>query len=313
MNDIRKADMLYRKLGKTDELVSLIGLGGFHLGMAETEEESVRIIRTAVDNGINFMDNCWDYHGGLSEIRMGKALKDGYRDSVFLMSKIDGRDRKTAENQIDESLLRLRTDRIDLMQFHEVLRMEDPDLILAEGGALEAMQRARESGKVRYVGFTGHKDPLVHLRMLAVAEEQGFRFDAVQMPLNVMDAHFRSFQDKVLPELLEKDIAVLGMKPMGGGVIPESGLVKASECLHYVMSLPVSVVITGIERMDVLYEALEAVETFSPLSEDRISNLLDRTRRAAQKGKYEGYKTTAWYDATAHHPEWLGIVRTERA
>lgn len=313
MNDIQKGDMLYRKLGKTDELVSLIGLGGFHLGMAETEEESVRIIRAAVDNGINFMDNCWDYHGGLSEIRMGKALKDGYRDRVFLMSKIDGRDRRTAVNQIDESLLRLRTDRIDLMQFHEVIRMEDPDLIFADGGALEAMQRVRESGKVRYVGFTGHKDPVVHLRMLEVAEEKGFRFDAVQMPLNVMDAHFRSFQHKVLPELLKKDIAVLGMKPMGGGVIPESGLVKASECLHYVMSLPVSVVITGIERMDVLYDALEAVRTFSPLSKDGISDLLDRTHRAARKGQYEGFKTTAWYDATAHHPEWLGIVKTERA
>jgi len=314
MNEqIRTGDMLYRKLGSTQETVSLIGLGGFHLGMAESEEESVRIIRTAVDNGITFMDNCWDYHEGISEIRMGQALKDGYRDKVFLMSKIDGRDRRTAEKQIDESLLRLRTDRIDLMQFHEVIRMEDPDLIFAQGGALEAVQMAREKEKVRYVGFTGHKDPLVHLRMLEVAENQGFRFDTVQMPLNVMDAHFRSFQHKVLPDLLERNIAVLGMKPMGAGAILATGLVKPIECLHYAMSLPVSAVITGIERMDVLYQALEAVRTFSQLSQDQISELLDRTKAAAQNGKYEGFKTTAKYDATAHHPEWLGIVRIERA
>jgi predicted aldo/keto reductase-like oxidoreductase len=244
---------------------------------------------------------------------MGLALQDGYPDKVFLMSKIDGRDRRNAEKQIDESLLRLRTDRIDLMQFHEVIRMEDPDLIFAQGGALEAVQRAREKGKVRYVGFTGHKDPLVHLRMLEMAEDQDFRFDAVQMPLNVMDAHFRSFQHNVLPELLERNIAVLGMKAMGAGAVLATGLVKPIECLHYVMSLPVSVVITGIERMEVLHQALEAVRTFSPLSQDQISDVLDRTKPAAQNGKYEGFKTTARYDATALHPEWLGVVRTERA
>jgi predicted aldo/keto reductase-like oxidoreductase len=312
-DDARKGDMPYRKLGRAEEAVSLIGLGGFHVGMAETEKESLRIVRTAIDSGITFMDNCWDYHEGISEMRMGKALKDGYRDKVFLMSKIDGRDRRTAGRQIDESLLRLQTDRIDLMQFHEVLRLEDPDLIFAEGGAIEAVQKARESGKIRYVGFTGHKDPLVHLRMLEVAEAHGFRFDAAQMPLNVMDAHFRSFQHKVLPELPGKGIAVLGMKPMGGGVILTSGLVNPIECLHYAMSLPVSVVITGVERMDLLYQALEAVRTFSPLSQDQVSDLLGRTRRAARSGRYEGFKTTARYDATAHHPEWLGIVRTERA
>jgi predicted aldo/keto reductase-like oxidoreductase len=171
IEETRTGDMRYRKLGRTEETVSILGLGGFHIGMAETEAESLRIIRTAIDKGITFMDNCWDYHEGVSEMRMGKALRDGYRDKAFLMSKIDGRDERTAGKQIDESLLRLRTDRIDLMQFHEVIRMEDPDLIFAEGGALEAILRARESGKIRYVGFTGHKDPLVHLRMLEVAEK----------------------------------------------------------------------------------------------------------------------------------------------
>lgn len=308
---IRKEDMLYRKLGHTGEIVSLLGLGGFHLGMARSEAESIRIIRTAVDKGITFMDNCWDYHEGLSEMRMGKALMEGYRDKVFLMSKIDGRDKRTAGRQIDESLLRLRTDTIDLMQFHEVIRLEDPDLIFAKGGAVEAVQEARENGKIRYVGFTGHKDPWVHQRMLEKATAHGFRFDAVQMPLNVMDAHFRSFQYTVLPSLIEQDIGVLGMKAMGAGAIPAGGVVNPIQCLHYVMSLPVSVVITGIEGMDRLEQALEAVRTFTPLSQGSMSALLDRTQEAAKTGKYEGFKTSTLYDATARHPEWLGTVRTE--
>lgn len=313
INDTQKGDMLYRKLGRSGESVSIIGLGGFHLGIPETEEESIRIIREAIDNGITFMDNCWDYHEGVSEIRMGKALTNGYRDNVFLMSKIDGRSRKTAQKQIDESLLRLRTDRIDLLQFHEVIRFEDPDLIFAENGAFEAVQNARETGKIRFVGFTGHKDPLVHLRTLEIAEAHGFCFDAVQMPLNVMDAHFRSFQHDVLPVLLEKGIAVLGMKPLGAGNILASKTVSPMECLHYAMSLPVSVVITGIDRLEFLHQALEAVRTFSPLFQDQISALLDRTRSAALGGKYEGFKTTTTYDATARHPEWLGVAKTELA
>ncbi|MFP4088144.1 MAG: aldo/keto reductase [Desulfobacteraceae bacterium] len=308
---IRKEDMLYRKLGHTGEIVSLLGLGGFHLGTARSEAESIRIIRTAIDKGVTFMDNCWDYHAGLSEMRMGKALMEGYRDKVFLMSKIDGRDKRTAGRQIDESLLRLRTDTMDLLQFHEVIRLEDPDLIFAKGGAVEAVQEARENGKIRYVGFTGHKDPWVHQRMLEKATAHGFRFDAVQMPLNVMDAHFRSFQYTVLPSLIEQDIGVLGMKAMGAGAIPAGGVVTPIQCLHYVMSLPVSVVITGIEGMDRLEQALEAVRTFTPLSQGSMSALLDRTQEAAKTGKYEGFKTSTLYDATARHPEWLGTVRTE--
>ena len=215
-----KGDMIYRTLGKTGEKVSVLGLGGYHIGTQRDEQESVHIIRTAIDHGINFMDNCWDYNGGESEIRMGKALQDGYREKVFLMTKIDGRTKRAAAEQIDESLKRLKTDHIDLMQHHEVIRMEDPDRIFAAGGAMEAIVDAQKAGKMRFIGFTGHKDPLVHLRMLEMAEKHDFRFDAVQMPLNVMDAHFRSFGKKVLPALVKKEIGVLGMKPMGSGDNP---------------------------------------------------------------------------------------------
>src|SRR5438105_1133480 len=185
--DERKGDMLYRTLGRTGERVSAIGLGGSHIGNPKEEQESIRIIRTAIDRGINFMDNCWDYHNGGSELRMGKALRDGYRQRVFLMSKIDGRTRASVARQIDESLKRLQTDRVDLMQFHEVVRLEDADRIFNEGG-MDAMLEAQKAGKLRFIGFTGHKDPLIHLRMLEVAAERQFRFDTVQMPLNVMDA-----------------------------------------------------------------------------------------------------------------------------
>jgi uncharacterized protein len=188
----------YRALGRTGEKVSLIGLGGYHLGKQSDPEESIRIIRTGLDEGINFLDNCWDYNGGESEIRMGKALRDGYRQKPFLMTKIDGRNKTAAATQINESLRRLQTDRIDLLQFHEVIRDSDPDRIFAEGGAMETVLEARKAGKIRFIGFTGHKSPDIHLKMLATASKHGFRFDAVQMPLNVMDAHFDSFEKKVL-------------------------------------------------------------------------------------------------------------------
>src|SRR5213596_1677436 len=196
-----KTGMPYRTLGKTGEKVSALGLGGYHIGEPKDEQEGIRIIRGAIDRGINFMDNCWDYHDGGSEIRMGKALRDGYRDKVFLMTKIDGRTRALAAKQVEESLQRLQTDRIDLMQHHEVIRMEDPDRIFAEGGAMEAVLEAKNAGKIRYIGFTGHKDPRIHLYMLEVAQRHGFHFDAVQMPLNLFDAHFLSFARTVLPEL----------------------------------------------------------------------------------------------------------------
>ena len=298
--------MIYRKLGPTGEKVSAIGLGGYHIGMPKDAEEGVRIVRSALDRGMNFLDNCWDYHDGESEIRMGKALGGGYRQKAFLMTKFDGRTREAAAKQIDESLQRLKTDRIDLIQYHENIRLEDPDRFFAEGGALEAVLAAKKAGKVRYIGFTGHKDPVVHLRMLDVAAQHQFHFDACQMPLNVMDAHFRSFGHQVLPRLVKEGIAALGMKPMGDGNVLKSGVVTPMECLHYALSLPVSVVINGCESMERLEQAFAAAEKFQPMSETQISKLLAKTAKPAQTGQFEPFKTTSQFDGTAHHPEWLG-------
>src|SRR5206468_12576568 len=297
-SDVRNG-IPYRRLGRTGEMVSLIGVGGYHLGRQADEQETIRIVRTAVDNGINFLDNCWDYNGGASEIRMGKALRDGYREKAFLMTKIDGRTNESAARQIDESLRRLQTDRIDLMQFHEVIRMTDPERVFGTDGALEAVVAAQRAGKIRYVGFTGHKDPAIHLRMLETARAHGFRFDTVQMPLNVMDAHFRSFGKQVLPELVKEEIGVLGMKPMGSGVILKSNTVKPIECLHYAMNLPTSVVITGMDKMEILEQALEAARTFKPMNEQQVAALLDKTAQAAASGKFELFKTDNRFDATA--------------
>lgn len=306
----RKGDMPYRELGRTGEQVSLIGMGGAHIGYLDDAQAAVRLIRSAVDRGINFLDNCWDYNGGKSEERMGQALQDGYRDRVFLMTKIDGRTKQAAIDQLDESLSRLKTDRIDLLQFHEILRMEDPDRIFAEGGALEAVFDARKSGKVRYIGFTGHKDPLVHRRMLEVADQHSFHFDAAQMPVNVMDAHFRSFTHQVLPILAEKGIGALAMKTFGDNHILDhilaSTTIKPVEMLHYSMTLPVSVVITGIDKPEILDQAIEAARTYEPLAKAQIASLLERTRTAASQGKYELFKTTTQFDGTAHNPQWLG-------
>jgi len=296
-----------RPLGRTGERVSAIGLGGFHLGKPDVPEpESLRIIRAAIDGGITFLDNCWDYNGGQSEIRMGKALRDGYRRRAFLMTKIDGRDRRTAARQIDESLRRLETDRIDLLQFHEVIRMDDPERIFAAGGAMEAALEARQAGKVRYIGFTGHKSPKIHLKMLEVAAGHRVRFDAVQMPLNAMDAHYDSFERHVLPALVRDGIGVLGMKPMGDHVILESKTVTPVECLRYAMSLPTSVVITGCDSMPILEQALRAARSFRPMDSNEIDALFAKTAQAARGGRYELYKTTHTFDGTVHNPHWLG-------
>lgn len=296
-----------RVLGRTGVQVSLIGLGGWHLGFDYIDEElSIRIVRTAIDNGINFMDNCWDYNEGASEIRMGKALRDGYRERAFLMTKIDGRTKQDAAKQLDESLKRMQVDHIDLVQHHEILRYEDPHRIFDENGANAALIEARDAGKIRFIGFTGHKDPRIHLYMLEVAKENGFEFDAVQMPLNVMDAHYRSFEKMVLPELVQQNIGVLAMKTMANGTILESKTVSAIECLQYAMNLPVSVVITGCESMENLEQALTAARTFKPFGEAEVSALLARTANAASRGEYELFKTTSVYDGTAAHPEWLG-------
>ncbi|MDB5390741.1 MAG: aldo/keto reductase [Planctomycetaceae bacterium] len=301
-----RGDMRYRPLGTTGELVSLIGVGGHHIGRQKEEKESIEIIRQAIDAGVNFMDNCWDYHDGLSEVRMGKALQDGYRKKVFLMTKIDARSREAAAKQIDESLKRLKTEVIDLMQHHEILRYEDPDRIFAEGGALEAMLAAQKAGKIRFIGFTGHKDPEIHLRMLDVARQHKFKFDTVQMPLNVMDAHFRSFGQKVLPVLVKERIGVLGMKSMAAGMILKSGTVTPIECLHFAMNLPTSAVITGIDSLKILHQNLQAVKTFKPLSNEEVAALLKKTAEKAMQGEFEKFKTTNIFDGTAQHPEWLG-------
>ena len=300
-----KEEIPRRQLGRTGQQVSLLGLGGFHLGLPD-EQESLRIVRTAIDNGVNFMDNCWDYTGGKSETRMGQALRDGYRDRVFLMTKIDGRDRRTAQKQIEESLRRLQTDHVDLLQLHEVIHADDPDRAFADGGVIEALVEARKAGKTRYLGFTGHKAPSIHLKMLETAAAHQFRFDAVQMPLNVMDAHFNSFEKQVLPVLVQQQIGVLGMKPMGGNVILRSQTATPVECLHYAMNLPTSVVITGCQSMSNLQQALDAARSFQPLTRNEVDGLLARTADAARDGRYEVYKTTQNFDGTVRHPEWMG-------
>jgi aryl-alcohol dehydrogenase-like predicted oxidoreductase len=266
----------------------------------------VRLVRAALDGGLTFMDNSWDYREGESERRMGKALRDGYRSRAFVMTKVDGRTKKEAARQLDDSLKRLRMDEIDLLQHHEVIRYDDVDRIFAAGGAMEAFVAARKAGKIRFIGFTGHKDPGVHLYMLETAQRHGFRFDTVQMPLNLMDTHFRSFETKVLPQLVAAGIGVLGMKSMGNGAILKSRAVTPLECLHYALTLPTSVVITGIDSMKILQQALKAAASFTPLTQPQIARLRAKTARLALDGTYELFKTTSIFDATAAHPEWLG-------
>ena len=301
-----KGEMQYRTLGRTGERVSIVGLGGFHIGHQSEESESIRIIRMALDEGINFLDNCWDYNRGESEIRMGKALRDGYRQKAFLMTKLDGRTKTAASAQLDESLRRLQTDHVDLLQFHEVIRDTDPDRVFAQGGALEAVLEAQKAGKVRFIGFTGHKSPDIHLKMLATASKHGFKFDAVQMPLNVMDAHFNSFEKKVLPVLTENRIGVLGMKPMGDHFILDSKTATPTECLYYSMNLPTSVVITGCDSMTILQQALQAARTFQPMDSSQVAALLAKTSKAAEAGQFELYKTSHHFDGTYANPQWLG-------
>jgi uncharacterized protein len=298
--------MLYRELGTTGERVSAIGMGGYHLGKQKDASESIQLIHTGIDHGITFMDNCWDYNDGISEVRMGQALRNGYRQKVFLMTKMDGRTADEYNKQLEQSLGRLQTDMIDLVQFHEVIRMEDPDRIFAPGGAIEAAIAARKAGKIRYIGFTGHKDPAVHLRMLEIAQKHSFHFDTVQMPINVMDAHFRSFTHEVMPVALKQGIGVLAMKTFGDSIILKSNTVQPIEALHYGLTQPVSVVITGIDNTQTLDQAIQAARTFKPLDQAQISSLLARTAAAASEGKYELFKTTSHFDGTAQNPKWLG-------
>lgn len=299
-------EMPYRQLGRTGERVSALGLGGYHVGVQHDPAESIRLIRTAIDNGVNFMDNSWDYNNGASEQRMGDALKDGYRKKVLLMTKIDGRSKQSYQQQLEDSLRRLQTDTIDLVQFHEIIRIEDPDRIFAPGGALEAALEAKKAGKLRYIGFTGHKDPLIHLRTLEVARQHNFHFDTVQMPINVMDAHFRSFNKQVIPVATEQGIGVLAMKIFAGRAILQSKTVEPMEALRYALSQNVSVVITGMDSMEILQQGLTAARTFKPLTASEQAALLARTRDAAMTGQYEPFKTTARVDGTSRRPDWLG-------
>ena len=301
-------NMIYRELGRTGERVSAIGIGGYHLGKQQNPDESIRLLRTAIDRGITFMDNCWDYNGGISEVRMGQALRDGYRPKVFLMTKIDGRDKNTAARQIEQSLGRLQTDVIDLLQFHEVIRLDDPDVIFAPGGAIEAVQEAKQAGKIRYIGFTGHKDPSVHLRMFETADKHSFHFDTVQMPINVMDAHFRSFLNGVGPVAQEHGTAILAMKTFGDPYILQSKTVTPIEALHFGLNSPASVVITGIDSPAILEQAFQAVQSFRPMDRQQVAAILAKTREAAMTGKFELFKTSSHYDGTIKNPSWLGYT-----
>src|SRR5260370_5062826 len=281
-----------RELGKTGVRVSVVGLGGYHLGIP-SEKDAVRLVRRALDHGLNFLDNCWDYNGGKSEERMGKALRDGYREKAFLMTKLDGRTAQSAREQLEQSLKRLQTEVIDLVQIHEVIRDDDPERSFAKGGCIEALLEAGKAGKLRFIGFTGHKDPRIHRHMIETAAANGFHFDTVQMPLNVLDAHYRSFEKEVLPLALQQGIGVLGMKAMSAGLILESGAAAPVDCLGYAMSvLGVSVTITGCDSEGVLEQALWLATTFTPMSDAESTALLGRPAPAAQGAQWEKCKAT---------------------
>lgn len=313
-----RGEMLYRPLGRTGEMVSAIGFGGSHFCKPGIDEStSLKLCHTAIDRGISFMDNSWDYNKGLSEQRMGLALSQaGYRNKVFLMTKVDGRTKTVANQQLEQSLSRLKTDRIDLWMFHEVLRFDDADRIFAPGGALEAALEAKQAGKIRFIGFTGHKDPRIHVYMMEVARAHDFQFDVVLMPSNVMDAHFRSFGRLAMPVALREGIGVITMKAFGGsdGVILKSGAaIQPIDCLHYALNRPTSVVITGIDNDRALNQAFTAVKSFSPMSKALEARILDATAASAGAGRFELFKTTDHFDGTAHNPDWLGGDTQETA
>jgi predicted aldo/keto reductase-like oxidoreductase len=294
-----------RILGHTNESVSLVGIGGAHLGMTD-EGTAIRIVRTALDSGVNFLDNSWDYGGGECERRMGDALRDGYRARAFLMTKLDARTAVAAAKQLDESLSRLQVDHVDLLQIHEVIRMSDVERVFAPGGTIEALVKAKQQGKFRYIGFTGHKSPAIHLHMLETADRHGFVFDTVQMPVNLLDAHYESFCRQVLPVLVKKNIGVLGMKPMASGYLLKTGAASAPDCLRFAMNLPVSVCITGCDSLPVLQQALDTARSFQPLSQDEVATMLAKTAAVAQGGRFELYKTTDQFDSTTRNPALMG-------
>ena len=296
-----------RKLGKADAEVSIIGVGGYHLGLSNVNEQgAIAIVRKALDEGINFLDNCWDYNAGVSEERMGKALQDGYRQKAFLMTKIDGRTGAEARKQIEQSLLRLKTDHIDLLQIHEVIRMTDPEQAFQPGNVIDVLQQARKEGKIRFLGFTGHKSPEIHMHMIETAVQHGFQFDTVQMPVNALDHHYDSFGQRVIPLAQKHGIAVLGMKPLSNGAILKTNTISAVEALHYAMSVPVTVTITGCESLANLEQALSVARNFKPMSDQQKIAVLQKTAPVSTSGKFEDYKSSHIYDGTYNNPQWLG-------
>jgi len=281
-----------RPLGRSGEKVSLLGLGGFHIGISRlSDEESVRLIREAIDHGVTFMDNAWEYHDGRSETRLGQALQ-GRRDKVFVMTKHHGRDKQTALNHLEDSLRRLRTDHVDLWMFHECVYDQDPDRIFARGGGIEAAELAKQQGKARYIGFTGHKWPRIHLKMLAY----GYPWDAVLMPLNILDGSFRSFEQWVLPVLVKRGIAALAMKTRASGQILRANIATPEECWRYVSALPVTTIVSGMDSLDVLRKNLLLAKTLSPMNDQEKQAILNRTREVALSGKLEPFKTTSAFD-----------------
>ncbi len=288
------AEVPKRPLGSTGLEVSVLGIGGYHLGSVNSEDEATQIVNEALDAGVNFFDSAWEYHHGLSEERLGRALK-GKRDRAVVMTKVctHGRDKSVAMLQLEESLMRLQTDHLDIWQIHEVIYENDPDLIFAPNGAADALLEAKQQGKVRFIGFTGHKDPSIHLKMLS----HNFPFDTVQMPLNCLDASFRSFETHVLPEVNRRGMAALGMKSLGGsGELVREGAVLVTMGLRYAMSLPVAVTISGIDSLDVLHQNLEVARTFQRLSADEMQTVRDACRFEAADGHLELFKTTKKYD-----------------
>ncbi len=281
-----------RPLGNTGVKVSMLGLGGHHIGQIRDDNQSIRLIRKAIDMGVTFMDNAWEYHNGRSEELMGKALADGYRQKAFLMTKHHGRDKKTAMEHLEDNLRRLRTDVIDLWQFHEIVYDKDPEMIFAADGGIEAADLAKKQGKVRFVGFTGHRDPMLHLKMLAY----GYPWDAVQMPMNVLDPHFKSFQKHVLPILVRRNIGVIAMKTMASGYVLRANVATPQEALHYVWSQPVTTIVSGMNSEQLLDKNVALAQRFRPMNSDQQASLLERTREAGVSGKFEPFKTPPNFD-----------------
>jgi uncharacterized protein len=291
--------MPYRSLGKTGAKVSLLGVGGWHIGAIPSPQEAISVIRTALDEGVNFLDNAWDYNHGQSEERMGQALRDGYREKAFLMTKVCARDAKGAMENLEDSLRRLKTDVIDLWQFHEISHDIDREMIFAMDGAIHAANKAKEQGKVRFIGFAGHKSPRVHLKML----RQDFPWDAVQMPINILDAHYESFAREVVPALVQRGIGVVAMKSTASGAIIRDTNVSAAECLRYAMSLPVSVVISGMDNVEMAGKNIATAKVFKPMTEAERSGLLARVRDVAVDGRLERFKSTQDFDSRIHREQ----------